>query len=89
MKEYLKKLGRTKFQALLASLVVNIVSAVLFFTGTLDIDGRVNEWMPIINMTVASVSTWVYILVEGGIDKANVQGGQDNATSYSDSGPAE
>jgi len=74
MKDYLKKLGRTKFQALLASLVVNIVSAILFMTGTLDIDGVINQWMPVINMTVATISTWVYIVVEGGIDKANVQG---------------
>ena len=71
-RSYLKKLGRTKFQALLVSLVVNIVSAVLFFTGTLNIDEVVNQWMPIINMTVATISTWVYIAVEGSIDKASV-----------------
>ncbi|MNO08624.1 hypothetical protein D3C81_2313740 [compost metagenome] len=28
--------------------------------------------MPIINLTVGTISTWVYILVEGGIDKAKV-----------------
>lgn len=75
MREYLKKLGRTKFQALLVSLVVNIASAVLFISGTIDIDGVINQWMPIINMTVATISTWVYIAVEGSIDKANVQSG--------------
>jgi hypothetical protein len=72
MKEYLKKLGRTKFQALLASLIVNGISAYLFLSGTLDIDGMLNTWMPIINLTVGTISTWVYILVEGGIDKARV-----------------
>jgi len=78
MKTYLKKLGKTKFQALLVSLIVNIASAVLFMTGHLDIDNVVNTWMPIINMTVATISTWVYILVEGSIDKANVQGGNND-----------
>lgn len=88
MKEYLKKLGRTKFQALLVSLIVNVASAVLFLTGTLEIDAQVDAWMPIINMTVGTISTWVYIIVEGGIDKANVQGGQQNAEHPVDDGPA-
>jgi len=74
MKEYLKKLGRTKFQALLVSLVVNIASAVLFLTGTIDIDSVINTWMPVINMTIGTISTWVYIAVEGSIDKANAGG---------------
>lgn len=73
MKDYLKKLGSRKFQALLTSIVVNVVSAVLFFTGTLEIDAKVNEWMPIINMTIGTVSTWVYILVEGASDRASIQ----------------
>ena len=81
MKEYLKKLGRTKFQALLASLIVNGVSAYLFLSGTLDIDGQLNTWMPIINLTVGTISTWVYILVEGGIDKARVGKEQSNEES--------
>lgn len=76
MKDYLKKLGRTKFQALLASLIVNGISAYLFLSGTLDIDGQLNTWMPIINLTVGTISTWVYILVEGGIDKAREQSNQ-------------
>lgn len=71
MKAYLKKLGRTKFQALLVSLIVNLASAALFMTKTVDIDKVINQWMPIINMTVATVSTWVYIAVEGSVDKAN------------------
>lgn len=71
MREYLKKLGRTKFQALIGSLIINGVSAYLFLSGTLDIDGTLNTWMPIINLTVGTISTWVYIIVEGGIDKAN------------------
>lgn len=77
MRDYLKKLGKTKFQALLVSLIVNLVSAVLFMTKTVDIDGVINNWMPIINMSVATVSTWVYIAVEGSIDKA----GATNATT--------
>lgn len=78
MKDYLKKLGSRKFAALLTSLIVNIVSAVLFMTGTVEIDSVINTWMPIINMTVGTVSTWVYIIVEGGIDKANAGGGKQN-----------
>lgn len=73
MKLYLKKLGSRKFQALLVSLVVNITSAVLFSMGIVDIDGVVNQWMPIINMTIGTISTWVYIWVEGSTDKASVQ----------------
>ena len=78
MREYLKKLGRTKFQALLGSLVLNGVSAYLFLSGTLDIDGVLNTWMPIINLTVGTISTWVYIIVEGNIDKANGGKGSSN-----------
>ncbi|CAM4097021.1 hypothetical protein L1N85_10645 [Paenibacillus alkaliterrae] len=89
MREYLKKLGRTKFQALLASLIVNGVSAYLFLSGTLDIDGQLNTWMPIINLTVGTISTWVYILVEGGIDKARVEKEQSNDITFTDSGSAE
>lgn len=80
MKNYLKKLGRTKFQALLASLIVNGVSAYLFLSGTLEIDNVLNTWMPVINLTVGTISTWVYIVVEGGIDKANVGKEPNNDT---------
>lgn len=70
MKEYLKKLTSRKFQALLVSLVINIISAILFMSGTVDMEGVINEWMPIINMTIGTISTWVYIWVEGSIDKS-------------------
>lgn len=79
MRSYLKKLGRTKFQALLGSLVVNGVCAALFLTQTVDIDEVVNKWMPVINLTVGTISTWVYIIVEGSIDKANVNKEAKNA----------
>jgi hypothetical protein len=90
MKEYLKKLGRTKFQAFLASLIVNIASAVLFMNGTIDIDTEINRWMPVINLTITAISTWVYIVVEGGIDKAKAQGGNtdESTTDNGDAGPA-
>lgn len=87
MKDYLKKLGRTKFQALLGSLIVNGVSAYLFLSGTLDIDSTLNTWMPIINLTVGTISTWIYIIVEGNIDKANVNASQ--MVEPGDTGPAE
>lgn len=68
MKEYLKKLGSRKFQALLLSLIVNGVTAYFFFTGTLEIDAKVNDLMPMINIIVATISTWVYIFIEGKVD---------------------
>lgn len=78
MKNYLKKLGSRKFQALLTSLIINGVSAYLFINGTVEIDSVVNDYMPIINTTVATISTWVYILVEGAVDKSQQGGNKDD-----------
>lgn len=81
MRNYLKKLGSRKFQALLTSLIINGVSFYLFISGTVDIDGALNNWIPVINMTAGTISTWVYILVEGSVDKSQT-GGKDNELDY-------
>jgi len=70
MKNYLKKLGSRKFQSLLLSLIINAVSAYLFFSGTVEIDAVLDAYMPMINLIVGTVSTWLYIWVEGKIDAA-------------------
>lgn len=69
MKAYLKKLGKTKFQAFLIMTFTNIIMLILFLTKTIDIDGELNKWMPAINITAQMVVTWLYVWVEGGIDK--------------------
>lgn len=75
MKEYLRKLGSRKFQAFLTATVLNVVTFILVLTGTVDLDGKVNEWMPAINLGVQTVTTFLYIWVEGSVDKANAGGG--------------
>jgi len=72
MKNYLRKLGSRKFQSLLLSLIINAVSAYLFFSGVVEIDAILDAYMPMINLIVGTISTWLYIWVEGRIDAANV-----------------
>src|SRR5690606_5391586 len=72
MKNYLRKLGSRKFQSLLLSLIINAVSAYLFFSGVVEIDAVLDAYMPMINLIVGTISTWLYIWVEGRIDAANV-----------------
>lgn len=84
MKEYLRKLGSRKFQSLLLSLIINGVSAYLFFSGVVEIDAVLDAYMPMINLIVGTVSTWLYIWVEGRIDAANVPptASHDQGTDY-------
>lgn len=70
MKNYLRKLGSRKFQSLLLSLIINAVSAYLFFSGVVEIDAVLDAYMPMINLIVGTISTWLYIWVEGKIDAA-------------------
>lgn len=88
MRDYLKKLGRTKFQAFLFATLTNLVTLGLFMTGTVDLDGAVNQWMPMINLIVQLVVSAVYMGVEGSIDKARakaeVNHGLDSAASDSE-----
>jgi hypothetical protein len=90
MREYLKKLGRTKFQAFLIMTFTNIATMILVFTGTIDIDDAVNKWLPAINITAQVIVTWLYVWVEGGIDKEAQkaqQGGGVNTGAESDYTP--
>lgn len=81
MREYLKKLGRTKFQAFLLATLTNLATLALFMTGTVDLEGAVNQWMPMINLVVQLVVSAIYMGVEGSIDKARVNnGGTDNGS---------
>ena len=84
MKNYLRKLGSRKFQSLLLSLIINAVSAYLFFSGVVEIDAVLDAYMPMINLIVGTISTWLYIWVEGRIDAANVPPSdpQEQVTNY-------
>lgn len=70
MKEYLKKLGRTKFQAFLILTISNIAMLVLFFTGSLNLEGDLQNYLPAINIGAQLIGSGIYIWVEGKIDTA-------------------
>lgn len=69
MKEYLKKLGKTKFQAFLLVTIVNIVTLIAYLTGHLHIDAQIDGLMPVFNLIVQSLATFIYQHIEGGIDR--------------------
>lgn len=69
MKEYLKKLGSRKFQAFLIITVTNIVMLVGYLLNVANIQEIANQWMPIINLGVQALTTIVYQIVQGGVDK--------------------
>lgn len=82
MKTYLKKLGSRKFQAFLAVTIPNMIIMFGFILGDIDLEGKVNEWMPAINLFIQSVTTGIYQWAESRVDVAN-------AVQIGDSGPAE
>lgn len=69
MKEYLKKLGKTKFQAFLLVTIINLVSFIAYLTGNLKLNDQVQQWMPVINLLVQAIATAVYQIIEGSIDR--------------------
>lgn len=73
MREYLRKLGRTKFQAFIIITVTNVLMLAGYIANVADIQEIANGWMPAINLGAQMVSTIVYQLVEGSIDKAREQ----------------
>jgi len=73
MREYLKKLTKTKFQAFLIVTITNIIILAGYLTGNINLGDKVNDWMPAINLVVQLAATAVYQWVEGGIDKAAQQ----------------
>lgn len=89
MKEYLKKLGRTKFQAFLILTISNITMLILFFTGSINLEGDLQIYMPVINIVTQLLGSGIYIWVEGKIDTARAEKEPANEPAYTDSGPAE
>lgn len=69
MKEYLKKLGKTKFQAYILVTIVNIATFILYLRGDLQADAQINAWMPLINLAAQMVATTIYQHIEGSIDR--------------------
>lgn len=72
MKDYLKKLGRTKLQAVLLATIMNIALLIGYLLNVQDIQDKVDAWMPMANMVIQTVLTILYVWVEGSIDKAKV-----------------
>jgi uncharacterized membrane protein YeiB len=77
MKEYLKKLGRTKFQAFLITTITNIIVLMGVLLGNFNVEADIAAWAPIISLAVQLLAGAVYMWVEGKIDQARVGG-----TSY-------
>lgn len=73
MKNYLKKLSRTKLQAFLLATIMNIALLVGYVMDVQDIQSKVESWMPMVNMAVQTVLTLIYVWVEGAIDKEQVK----------------
>lgn len=69
MKNYLKKLGRTKFQAYLLTTVVNLGTLFGMWLGIVDIGSQIEAYMPAITIVVQLLATGIYQFVEGAIDK--------------------
>lgn len=70
MKTYLRKLGSRKFQSFLIITITNIAMLIGYILNVQDIQDKVNEWMPAINLVTQTISTLVYIAVEGKVDAA-------------------
>lgn len=73
MRAYLKKLSKTKLQAYLLATVMNIALLVGYVMDVQDIQSKVESWMPMVNMTVQTVLTLIYVWVEGSIDKEQIK----------------
>jgi hypothetical protein len=69
MKEYLKKLGKTKFQAYILVTIINIATFILYLRGDLQADAQINAWMPLINLSAQMIATTIYQHIEGSIDR--------------------
>lgn len=81
VRAYLKKLGKTKFQTYLLTTILNLLTLYLTWSGAVDIDSKVQGYMPVITIVVQLIATGVYQLVEGGVDKASLKAtGQEYTT---------
>ncbi|WP_214629981.1 hypothetical protein [Paenibacillus agaridevorans] len=84
MKAYLKKLGSRKFQAFLAVTIPNIIIMIGFIFGDIDLEGKVNEWMPAINLVIQAIVTAVYQNYETKTDVARATETKDDTLSEED-----
>ncbi|MFD0673918.1 hypothetical protein [Cohnella sp. GCM10027633] len=73
MKEYLKKLGRTKFQAFLLATFTNIGLLIGYLMNVNDVQSEVSAYTPLFIGVSQLVAGMVYQWVEGSIDKAKVK----------------
>jgi hypothetical protein len=87
MKQLLIKWGSRKFQAFLLVTITNMIVFIGFLMGVGDIEERVTEWTPLINVGLQFLAGTVYMMVEGKVDTATAQ--SKTTVQYGDSGPAE
>jgi len=69
MKASLTKLGSRKFQAFLIITATNIIMLVGYLLNIDNIQTIADSWMPVINLLVQAITTMVYQIVQGGVDK--------------------
>lgn len=96
MKEYLKKLGRTKFQAFLIATFTNVSLIIGYVLDVSDVQSKVSAWAPLYLAGAQLIAGIVYQLIEGSRDKAVAVGAAQveiekakAEISVGDSGPAE
>lgn len=82
MKEYLKKLGRTKFQAFLVTTITNVALIIGYALNYDDIQSRVGAEAPLILAGAQLLAGVVYQWAESSIDKAKVATEVTSDASY-------
>jgi hypothetical protein len=73
MREYLKKLGRTKFQAFLLTTITNIALIIGYMLNVSDVQEMVGAWAPLVLAGSQLLAGAIYTWVEGGKDTAVVK----------------
>ena len=73
MKNYLAKLGRTKFQAFLITTLTNIGLLIGYLMNVNDVQSEVSAYTPLFLGVSQLVAGAVYKWVEGSVDKARVR----------------
>jgi hypothetical protein len=88
MKTLLQKYTSTKLQALIVATVMNIVLLVGYLLNLQDIQEKVAEWTPLVNLVVQTILTIAYQWVRASVDKEEIKSSSSDVT-IGDSGPAE
>lgn len=73
MKEYLKKLGRTKFQAFILTTLTNLGLMIGYLMNVNDVQSDVSAYTPLFIGLSQLAAGAVYKWVEGSVDKARVR----------------